>query len=201
MADLTKGHLDWYEVPSPPLPLREVAEACVKAPLVWCALVNMAKACHRITFKVCRSQLVNATGIQREQTISKALTVLNNAGWLLYSKRTKQTGDSWKSVVVVRLVHSIGLPAPSPEYRRQVWTRLFKGIQSSQPNNVKVMMDMATYVWVWECTMQLAYPDSLLDEARDVLADLPPARWYGLVPVSENDRPSYAVRLRDAEEK
>lgn len=195
MADLTKGHLAWHEIPCPPLPLREVAGVGNKVPLVWCALTDIARARGRLCFRVRLRQLSAVTGIERRQTLSTALTVLNNAGWLLYSRKFNREEDDLTSEVTVRLVHGSNLPVPSKAYRQRIWQKLFNGLRNEQPDNVKAVMDMATYVWVWECTLQLAYPVSLIDEAQRVLLELPPARWYGLVPVPESERPGYALKL------
>lgn len=63
--------------------LKRVIAECRIAPAVWMALCDMADERGSIVVTPTRELLSKVTGIRRLPTLSRALTVLHNAGWLI----------------------------------------------------------------------------------------------------------------------
>lgn len=63
-------------------PLAKLAATCSRAPVVWLALLDMRAERGSCVLTPTRETLAAATGIRRLPTLSRALTTLENAGWL-----------------------------------------------------------------------------------------------------------------------
>lgn len=86
-----------------PLPLAVLNRKCRSAAVVWVALQDMAseRGSHLVT--PTREELMTRTGISRTQTISKALTALDKAGWI-ERNIVRQPGSGGQFVTLLRVV-------------------------------------------------------------------------------------------------
>jgi hypothetical protein len=65
-----------------PLSLARLTKQCRSAGIVWVALVELAESRGGSYVTPTRAQLCELTGIDRERTISEALSALEFAGWI-----------------------------------------------------------------------------------------------------------------------
>jgi hypothetical protein len=191
-----------HEIPCPPLPLKEVAAAHGnKALVVWCALQELASVYHTLTFRVKMNKLACITGIKRRSTLSAALTCLNNAGWLYCSRHLYTRGGKTKSFTHVILIHNTNKPAISKRVKQRMWLPLYNTLYNAQTEEVRLILDEATHVWLWECLLNVALPVEAYMDNVDKLGQLVNVGPYGLVPEPEFHRPAYALPLKEKDDE
>src|SRR5947208_1392932 len=101
---------DWMSKKPPnPIPKRprqwamgEVHDQCRSAVAVWAALCDMTDAHETSHLTPTRAQLSNLSGVRDEDTVSKALGVLAEAGWI-----TKETRPVTEGGKITAKVYSI----------------------------------------------------------------------------------------------
>lgn len=140
--------------------LRMLVVACRQAPAVYLALEDMALARESRMVTPSRDKLAEATGIDRGQTISTALTALHNAGWIRRKLIPKTEGGkrvaTWINVTVVRMQQkSLHTEATLPNKKRCIRTRARmqqKSLQSSlrEGTPVRILADRPSPLVVFD---------------------------------------------------
>jgi hypothetical protein len=189
-----------HEIPSPPLPLKEVAAAHGnKALVVWCALEELASAYGKTMFTIKMRKLAHLTGITRKATLSSALTLLNNAGWAYCHQRMYVRNGKTRSCTRVIMLHNVNRPPVSKKVKKALWLPLYRKLYEEQVDEVKQLLEHATHIWLCECMLNVALPFDLYVDSSDVLDRFRPVGPYGLFPETDANKPSYALSLKEEE--